>query len=82
MQRCALNANDGCGGRLMLGSRVEATDCARRRCAHQARRCRGALCSCVAGGRSYVAGGRSARRWRSNRVDQHDFGGVTATLLL
>jgi hypothetical protein len=57
---CALNANDGCGGRLMLGSCVEATDCARRRCAHQARRCQGALCSCVAGGRSCVAGGRSA----------------------
>jgi hypothetical protein len=26
--------------------------------------------------------GRSARRWHSNRVDQHDFSGVTATLLL
>jgi hypothetical protein len=82
VHHCALNANDGCGGRLMLGSHVEATDCARRRCAHQAQRCWGALFSCVAGGRSCVARGRSARRWRSNRVDQHDFGGVTATLLL
>ena len=81
ISRCtaAPSTSDGCGGRLGGAALRRLT--AQGAGVHIRRGVAGGAAHALPGG-AHALPGRSARRWHSNRVDQHDFSGVTATLLL